>query len=114
MGLFGTVYGMILAFQQLVASGGSPDPAKLAAGISTALVTTFWGLIVAIPALAAYALIRNKIDALTSEGLVIAEELISPFKPGAKRSSSSSSSSSSSASSSGSSSSARPQPQPQA
>jgi len=114
MGLFGTVYGMILAFQQLVASGGSPDPAALAAGISTALVTTFWGLVVAIPALAAYALIRNKIDAMTSEGLVIAEELISPFKPGAKRASSKSSSSSSSASSSGSASSARPQPQPQA
>lgn len=82
LGLFGTVYGMIVAFQQLVAAGGSADPQKLAAGISTALVTTFWGLIVAMPALAAYALIRNKVDALTSEGLLIAEELITPFKPG--------------------------------
>ncbi len=109
LGLFGTVYGMILAFQQLVASSGQPDPAELAAGISTALVTTFWGLVVAIPALAAYALVRNKIDALTSEGLLIAEELINPFKPGAKRSSSSSASASSSSSSS-----SRPQPQPQA
>src|SRR5690606_31007928 len=36
LGLFGTVYGMILAFQQLVAAGGRPDPAQLAAGISTA------------------------------------------------------------------------------
>ncbi len=94
LGLFGTVYGMIVAFQQLVAAGGKPDPASLAAGISTALVTTFWGLIVAMPALAAYALIRNKIDALTSEGLLVAEELISPFKPSGKKSSSSSSSSS--------------------
>lgn len=87
LGLFGTVYGMIVAFQQLVAAGGSADPQKLAAGISTALVTTFWGLIVAMPALAAYALIRNKVDALTSEGLLIAEELITPFKPGKKSSS---------------------------
>jgi len=110
MGLFGTVYGMILAFGQLVAAGGQPDPAELAGGISTALVTTLWGLVVAIPALAAYALIRNKVDALTSEGLVIAEELISPFKPGAKRSGSSSSSSGSASSSSA----ARPAPQPQA
>ncbi|MBI1336020.1 MAG: MotA/TolQ/ExbB proton channel family protein [Phycisphaera sp.] len=91
LGLFGTVYGMILAFQQLVSSGGKPDPAALAAGISTALVTTFWGLIVAIPALAAYALIRNKIDESTSEGILMVEDLIRPFKPGGKKSSSSSS-----------------------
>ena len=81
LGLFGTVYGMILAFQKLVSAGGKPDPAELASGISTALVTTFWGLVVAIPALAFYALIRNRIDALTSEGMVQAEELISAFKP---------------------------------
>lgn len=85
IGLFGTVYGMIVAFQQLVAQGGRPDAASLAGGISTALVTTFWGLVVAIPALAAYALIRNRIDALTSEGVVLVESLISSFKPGGKR-----------------------------
>ena len=85
LGLFGTVYGMIEAFQVLVAEGGSPDPAKLAAGISTALVTTFWGLIVAMPALAGYALIRNRVDALTSEGILMAEELIRPFKPSAAK-----------------------------
>lgn len=92
LGLFGTVYGMIVAFQKLVEAGGKPDPAKLASGISTALVTTFWGLVVAVPALAAYALIRNKVDAITSEGLIMAEELIKPFKPSGKRSSSSSAS----------------------
>ena len=94
VGLFGTVYGMIVAFQQLVDSGGSADPAALAAGISTALVTTFWGLVVAIPALAAYALVRNKIDALTTESLLVAEEIISPFKPSGKKRRSSSPSSS--------------------
>ena len=51
VGLFGTVYGMILAFQSIVASGGNADPVLLAGGIGTALVTTFWGLVVAIPAL---------------------------------------------------------------
>ncbi len=95
IGLFGTVYGMIVAFQQLVATGGKPDPASLAGGISTALVTTFWGLVVAIPALAAYALIRNRVDALTSEGMVIVENLIRVFKPGSRRKDRSSSSSSS-------------------
>ncbi len=69
IGLFGTVYGMIVAFQTVSASGGQADPALLAGGIGTALVTTFWGLIVAIPALFAYATIRNWIDALMSEAL---------------------------------------------
>ncbi len=86
LGLFGTVYGMIVAFQKLVESGGKPDPGKLAAGISTALVTTFWGLVVAIPALTAYAIVRNKVDAVTTEGLLMAEQLIEPFKPAANRS----------------------------
>ena len=102
VGLFGTVYGMIVAFQQLVDSGGSADPSSLAAGISTALVTTFWGLVVAIPALAAYALVRNKIDALTTESLLVAEDIISPFKPSGKKRRSSSSSSGS-----------KPTPQPE-
>ena len=38
------------------------------AGIGTALITTFWGLLIAIPALAAYALLRNRIDELTADG----------------------------------------------
>jgi biopolymer transport protein ExbB len=106
IGLFGTVYGMILAFREIVAAGGSPDPVGLAAGIGTALTTTFWGLIVAIPALTGYALLRNKIDALTLEATREAEELINRYTPrSAKRRRSSSSSSSSSKSSSGSSSS---------
>lgn len=83
IGLFGTVYGMIVAFQKLQ-QVGQPDPAQLAGGISTALVTTFWGLVVAIPALAGYALIRNNLDAHTSESLIIAEELIKPFRPDAQ------------------------------
>ncbi len=81
IGLFGTVYGMILAFQAIVTAGGNADPVLLAGGISTALTTTFWGLIVAIPALAGYGIIRNKIDELTTEGTVIAEELINRFRP---------------------------------
>ncbi|MEM6458996.1 MAG: MotA/TolQ/ExbB proton channel family protein [Planctomycetota bacterium] len=93
MGLFGTVYGMIVAFQRLVDAGGSPDPVDLAAGISTALVTTFWGLVVAIPALAAYAVVRNKIDMITADGLLVAEQIIKPFRPSRKKKSSSSSSS---------------------
>jgi biopolymer transport protein ExbB len=81
IGLFGTVYGMILAFQAIVIAGGNADPVLLAGGIGTALVTTFWGLIVAIPALAGYAIVRNKIDGLTSEATHIAEEIVNQFRP---------------------------------
>ncbi len=81
IGLFGTVYGMILAFQSIVAAGGNADPVLLAGGISTALTTTFWGLVVAIPALAGYAIIRNKIDELTTEATATAEDLLNQFRP---------------------------------
>jgi biopolymer transport protein ExbB len=69
IGLFGTVYGMIVAFQAVAASGGQADPALLAGGIGTALVTTFWGLLVAVPALLAYALLRNRVDAALAKAL---------------------------------------------
>ena len=86
IGLFGTVYGMILAFRQIVLGGGTPDPVALANGIGTALVTTFWGLIVAIPALSGYALLRNKIDGLTSEATRAVEEVIGLLRgPGDSR-----------------------------
>lgn len=79
VGLLGTVYGMIRAFHSLVETGGVPDPRKLAFGISVALVTTFWGLLVAIPALAVYAISRNRIEALTPECAMVAEELLRPL-----------------------------------
>jgi biopolymer transport protein ExbB len=101
LGLFGTVYGMILAFQSIVTSGGNADPVLLAGGIGTALVTTFWGLVVAIPALAGYAVLRGRLDATLAEAFGEAETLVERFRPRAsrdkdrERSSSSSSSSSS-------------------
>lgn len=69
LGLFGTVYGMILAFNDIVEAGGTPDAVSLAAGIGTALTTTFWGLIVAVPALTTHALLRTRIEARTLDGL---------------------------------------------
>ncbi len=81
IGLFGTVYGMIMAFSAIVASGGAADPVMLAGGIGTALTTTFWGLVVAIPSLAAAALLRGRIDAMTAEATLVAEDLLSRFRP---------------------------------
>jgi len=76
IGLFGTVWGMIEAFNRIVQAQGQPEPERLAGAISIALVTTLWGLFTAIPALAAYGSLRNRIDAITAETSVAAETLI--------------------------------------
>ncbi len=49
LGLLGTVFGMIEAFQQMEAAGKSVDPSILSGGIWEALLTTAAGLSVAIP-----------------------------------------------------------------
>ncbi|MFC1546740.1 MotA/TolQ/ExbB proton channel family protein, partial [bacterium] len=60
LGLLGTVTGIIKAFADL-AKSGSGGPAVVAAGVSEALVTTAFGLLVAIPVLYAYNYYNNRI-----------------------------------------------------
>jgi biopolymer transport protein ExbB len=87
IGLFGTVYGIILAFNEQVEiarRGGVAKADQLAEGISIALVTTFWGLIVAIPALAMYGLFRNRIDAVAAQVANLSLDLIRKVKPEAR------------------------------
>jgi biopolymer transport protein ExbB/TolQ len=76
VGLFGTVVGMIEAFNLLGISAGQPKPAQLASAISVALVTTFWGLLIGIPSLFMYGLFRMKIEGLSSEAAVEVETLL--------------------------------------
>jgi biopolymer transport protein ExbB len=80
IGLFGTVHGMIAAFQVIALGGASPKPAELAEGISTALFTTLIGLAIAIPAIAAYNVIRNRVSRLLLEVGVTSENLMSRFE----------------------------------
>jgi biopolymer transport protein ExbB len=76
VGLFGTVFGMIKLFNAIVTAGGQPQPSQLADGISIALVTTFWGLFIAIPALAIHGVFRNRIETLVSDAVVEAENIV--------------------------------------
>jgi biopolymer transport protein ExbB len=76
VGLFGTVFGMIKLFNAIVSAGGQPQPAQLADGIGVALVTTFWGLFIAIPALAMHGIFRNRIEALVSEAVTKSENFL--------------------------------------
>lgn len=66
LGLLGTVTGMVRAFGTLGATGGS-EAAGLASAISTALWTTAVGLMIAVPALLAYTLVRNHATRLILE-----------------------------------------------
>lgn len=80
LGLLGTVVGMIVAFREVAETQGAARAADLAQGIYLALVTTVEGLLVAIPALAAFAFFRNKVDALTAEVALTAEKLLAPVR----------------------------------
>lgn len=59
LGLLGTVTGMIIVFQAITIYGAG-DPKAMAGGISSALVTTVLGLIVAIPVLLVHTFLHSK------------------------------------------------------
>ncbi len=68
MGLLGTIFGMIKAFQTVALSGESLGKAELlATGIYEAMITTAAGLLVAIPTLLAYHWIAARIEGLVIE-----------------------------------------------
>lgn len=79
LGLLGTVWGMILAFMEFEQKA-NPQVSELAPGIYKALVTTLQGLCVAIPALAAFAHFRNRIDQLVADGALTAEAVFADYK----------------------------------
>lgn len=84
IGLLGTVEGMVESFMVIANTAtGAPDPQDLAKGISKALFTTLIGLYLAIPALIAYHLLRNRVSRLVLEIGVVSEGMMRRFrKPG--------------------------------
>ncbi len=85
IGLFGTVHGMINSFWEIATGGGTPDANKLAEGISTALLTTLIGLAIAIPAIAAYNILRNRVQRLVLEVGITSENLMGRFEKVGKK-----------------------------
>ncbi|MAE27819.1 MAG: MotA/TolQ/ExbB proton channel family protein [Planctomycetota bacterium] len=80
MGLLGTVGGMVTAFNAIATSGGQASPAELAGGISAALLTTMFGLIVAIPTTASFAYLRNRLIKSVIEVGAITEDMFDRFR----------------------------------
>ena len=86
IGLVGTVYGMIIAFRVIATAGSSPAASQLAAGISTALYSTLFGIAISIPAIFFYAIFRNRIARLSLAVGMTAEPLLDQFAPGVRMS----------------------------
>ena len=80
MGLFGTVTGMFVTFSAIAAAGGSVSPAQLAGGIKMALITTIFGLTVAIPVGVAFYTLRNRVIKASTEINAISEDLFERFR----------------------------------
>lgn len=85
IGLFGTVHGMINSFQVIANNSTTPKATDLAEGISTALFTTLIGLFIAIPAIAAYNLLRNRVARLVLEVGILSENLMGRFDTQTKK-----------------------------
>ena len=79
LGLFGTVWGIMLAFTEM-AMQGKPDIQTLAPGVSGALLTTVLGLLVAIPSLVGYNMISFYIKQITVYMDNFVEEFIAKLK----------------------------------
>jgi biopolymer transport protein ExbB/TolQ len=75
VGLLGTVMGIVNSFQQMAASG-SGGLATVSAGISEALVTTAFGLLVAIPAVMIYNYFQSVMEGVTVDISESANELL--------------------------------------
>jgi len=85
VGLLGTVDGMVQSFMEIASSETQPKPSKLAQGISMALITTLVGLVLAIPAIIAFNLMKNRLTRLVMETGQTAGRLMSRFETMGKK-----------------------------
>lgn len=75
LGLLGTISGLIKAFFVIQRHGGPVDPSMLAGGIAEAMITTYFGLVVAIPASACHGLLEGATEARIQEIEMALEKL---------------------------------------
>jgi biopolymer transport protein ExbB len=86
IGLVGTIWGMIMSFQEIATAAGSqPKPEKVAEGISTALFITLEGVSLSVPAIFFFAFFRNRIAMMTMEATKVADRTINSLVAAAKQ-----------------------------
>lgn len=75
LGLLGTILGMIDAFNFQAFKAGIIKPVILAQGLAKAMITTAFGLIIAVPVLILYSYFRGRISTITSSAERVASEI---------------------------------------
>jgi biopolymer transport protein ExbB len=85
VGLLGTVFGMIQAFNVVALDLAKAKPMLLAAGVSEALITTAGGLIIGIPAMAFYAFFRGRANQLVGLLESAGHEVLTAFMRASQR-----------------------------
>lgn len=81
VGLLGTVQGMVASFGKIASSPQTPKPNELAGGIEQALYTTLVGLLLAIPAIVIYNILRNRVQRHVLTAGAQSEDLLEKFQP---------------------------------
>jgi biopolymer transport protein ExbB len=76
IGLLGTLKGMISSFSVIALSGANLDASQVAGGISEALLLTFEGVALSVPAIYFYAVFRNRVATISSMTLLQADEFM--------------------------------------
>ncbi|MEX2287135.1 MAG: MotA/TolQ/ExbB proton channel family protein [Planctomycetaceae bacterium] len=76
IGLLGTLKGMITAFSVIARSGTQLNASEVAGGISEALVLTFEGVGLSVPAIYFFAFFRNRVASISSATMLAADEFI--------------------------------------
>lgn len=82
LGFLGTVTGMIQAFMTIEDLAGAANPSDLAGGIWEALITTAFGLIIGIPALAFYNYFLSAVKRLVGEMETVANDVVDVIQEG--------------------------------
>lgn len=84
IGLVGTVSGMIDSFAEL-GRGGTPDPSRLAAGISHALNATLVGIFLSCLAIPAYSFFKNRLSRISIDATLMADDLLTQMYHSSRR-----------------------------
>lgn len=80
LGLLGTVWGILITFSELQMGGSATSNSAILGGLSTALVTTVLGLVIAIPALISYNYLKTTIKEYSSDMQDFLYELLSTIE----------------------------------
>jgi biopolymer transport protein ExbB len=84
IGLLGTLKGMIASFGVIARSGHGLDPAKVAEGISEALLLTFEGVALSVPSIFFFAIFRNRVSLIATAAGMEADQFLRHFAHAAR------------------------------